>query len=379
MTKIKVIICYTHITPRLVRRIQCLAERVPNLVALEIAGSESVYPWWQGHYEVGSVRQMQLFQKPLEELSQSQIVEAAKTFLEREKPDVAIVTDYSCSSMRFIARWVKQHGGKTILPGLSWAGDHYRWAIKEWVKGCIVRRLFDAVCVGGERAQAYFMGLGFSRQQIWKQFNVVDNDHFSTGAEHARKNALALRKELGLPDQYFLFVGALEPWKNVPFLMDSYSHYRRSGGNWGLVVVGIGSQLVGLQAKAKQKQIPGLVFAGMKQHNEIPLYYGLAACLVIPSLSETWGLVINEGEAAGLPILASNKCGCVPELVHRGINGYIFEPTDPQELVQLMHRMSGKALDLSAMGQSSRQIIQYYTPERWADALADCIRYVQHI
>ncbi len=143
----KVVICYTHITPRQVRRIQYLAERIPDLVALEIAGSEQVYPWWREKYDVGAVRHVQLFTQPLEELSQQQIILAAKAFLELEKPDVAIVADYSRKSMRFIARWVKKHGGRTILPAVSWAGDHRRWAIREWAKGLVIRRLFHA-CVG---------------------------------------------------------------------------------------------------------------------------------------------------------------------------------------------------------------------------------------
>ena len=374
----KVVICYTHITPRQVRRIQCLAAQVPELVALEIAGSEKVYPWWQGQYAVGTVRQEQLFQQPLEELGQARIIEAAKAFLEREQPAVAIVAGYGHPALRFIAHWVKQHGGRTILPAVSCAEDHRRWALKEWAKGWLVRRLFDAVCASGERAQSYFLGLGFAPQQLWKQFNVVDNEHFVTGAGEARNRSPAMRKELGLRDKYFLFMGALEPWKNVPCLLDAYALYRRSGGRWGLVIVGVGSQAETLQAQARQAQLPDLVFTGMKKHQETPAYYGLASCLVVPSLSEPWGLVINEAAAAGLPILASTKCGCIPELVHRGINGYTFEPTDRQELVRLMHLMSGDTLDLAAMGQSSRQIVQYYTPERWADALADCVRHLRH-
>ena len=355
----KVVICYTHITPRLVRRIQCLAARVTGLIAVSVAGDEEVYPWWQGTCDLGAVRQVQLFQQSLEDLSQSQIIQAARTFLEQEQPKMAIISDYSSSWSRFIARWIKQHGGRAILPMVTWAEDRRRWALKEWAKGWVVRRLFDAVCVGGERTQAYCLGLGFSQQQIWKQFNVVDNEHFASGAERARANAPTLREQLGLPDHYFMFIGALEPWKNVFFLLDCYARYRRSGGRWGLVVVGVGSRLESLRIRANREQIPDVVFAGMKKHVETPAYYGLASCLVLPSLSEPWGLVVNEAEAAGLPVLASNRCGCVPELVHRGINGYVFEPTDGEELVRLLHLISDGRLDLERMGQSSRQLIQY--------------------
>jgi len=373
----KVVICYTHITPRLVRRIQCLAERVPDLVALEVAGCESVYPWWQGRHAVGTVRQVQLFQRPLEDLSQREIIEAARAFLEREEPDVAILTGYDSRYMRFMARWVKKHGGRTILPMVTWAGDRRRWALKEWAKGWVVRRLFDAVGAGGQRTQAYCLGLGFSPQQIWRLFNVVDNEHFASGAERARGTAPSLRSQLGLPTHYFLFIGALEVWKNVAHLLECYARYRRGGGHWGLVLVGAGSQMESLRGRALREQIPDVVFAGMKKHEETPAYYGLASCLVLPSLSETWGLVVNEAEAAGLPVLASSQCGCVPELVHRGINGYVFDPTDGPELVRLLHLISDGRLNRERLGQSSRDLIQYYTPERWADALADCVRHQQ--
>ena len=370
------LICYSHITPRLVRRIQCLAERVPGLVALEVAGSDAVYPWWQGRYEVGEIRQVQLFSNRMEDLSQSEIVRAGISFLDQQRPQVAIMHGYDSSSARLMARRVRRNGGRTILPTVTWAGDRRRWLLKECIKGFVARRLFDAVAAAGERAKAYFMGLGFTEDTIWKVANVVDNDHFARGAARARANAPGLRNQLGLPLKYFLFVGALEPWKNVTFLLDCYADYRRAAGQWSLVLVGVGSVEESLRAKVQSEQIPDVVFAGMKSHEETPAYYALASCLVLPSLSEPWGLVINEAEAAGLPVLASNRCGSVPELVHRGINGYIFEPTDREELVRLLRLMSDGSVDLERMGHSSRQLIQYFTPEHWADALADCVHHL---
>ena len=373
----KVLICYTHISPRHVCRIECLAKRIRDVVALSVAGSEEVYPWWQTYNPIRRVRQEHLFIESLNALSQRQIIQAARVFLEHEKPDVAIVGHYSSPSMRFIARWVKSRGGKTILQAVTWQGQRHRSILKELAKGCLLRRLFDGVCAAGERGYAYFRGLGFSESQLWKQVNVVDNDYFSANAAHARGNAAGLRRHLCLPDAYFLFVGALEPWKNVPFLLDCYSQYRENGGRWGLVVVGVGSQQEALRSRALRQKLPDLLLTGMKKPEEITAFYGLASCLVLPSLSETWGLVVNEAEAAGLPILASNRCGCIPELVHRGINGYVFEPTDRDELVRLMRLMSNGSLDLAAMGQSSRQVIAYYTPDRWADAMADCVRHLR--
>jgi 1,2-diacylglycerol 3-alpha-glucosyltransferase len=95
--------------------------------------------------------------------------------------------------------------------------------------------------------------------------------------------------------------------------------------------------------------------------------------LVLPSVSETWGLVVNEALAAGLPVLVSHRCGCVPELVRQGWNGYLCDPLDAGDMARWMAVLSSPAVDLEAMGTASRRIIDLYTPETWAHGLADCI------
>jgi glycosyltransferase involved in cell wall biosynthesis len=116
-----------------------------------------------------------------------------------------------------------------------------------------------------------------------------------------------------------------------------------------------------------------VVFAGFQQVDAVPAYYGLASCLVLPSISETWGLVVNEAMAAGLPVLVSQRCGCVPELVQPGVNGYVCDPLDTEGLARLLGVMSSDTVDAGKMGEASRQIVAQYTPETWAQTLANCI------
>jgi glycosyltransferase involved in cell wall biosynthesis len=120
-------------------------------------------------------------------------------------------------------------------------------------------------------------------------------------------------------------------------------------------------------------QLQDVVFAGFHQMDTLSAYYGLASAFILPSLSEPWGLVVNEAMAAGLPVLVSHRCGCVPELVRSGLNGYVFDPYDIDGLARLMGVMSSETAMANKMGEASRRIVGSYTPETWAETLVDCI------
>jgi glycosyltransferase involved in cell wall biosynthesis len=156
-------------------------------------------------------------------------------------------------------------------------------------------------------------------------------------------------------------------------LLDAYAGYRKAAGRsaWGLVLVGSGHEEALLRDQAKE--LPEVVFAGFQQMDTLPVYYGLASCLVLPSVSESWGLVVNEAMAAGLPVLVSHHCGCVPELVKPGVNGYVFNPLDTGGLARLMGLMSSRSVDADKMGEASRRSVAVYTPETWAESIGDCI------
>lgn len=296
-----------------------------------------------------------------------------RQWLDECDPQAVVITGYYYSAMRAAAQWARQHGRVSVYMGDSQRVDRPRIALRERLKGWWVRRHYDSAFVAGERAADYLAGLGFPRERIWTGYDVVDNDTIASGAADARVAASELRTRLGLPDRFFLFVGRFSGEKNLPRLLDAYAAYRQAAGRqaWGLVMVGRGPQDELLQRRAQG--IDGVVFAGFQQADQLPAYYGLASCLVLPSLSETWGLVVNEAMAAGLPVLVSHRCGCVPELVRPGWNGYLCDPLDIAGMVRSMAVISSPAADIDAMGAASWRIVALYTPETWAQGLGDCI------
>jgi glycosyltransferase involved in cell wall biosynthesis len=112
-------------------------------------------------------------------------------------------------------------------------------------------------------------------------------------------------------------------------------------------------------------RLPGFV-----QYDGLRALYARAGAFILPSVSDPWGLVVNEAMAAGLPVLVSNRCGCAPDLVEEGRNGFTFDPYDIEGLARLMLRMSSMSdAERAAMGQASREIIRRWTPETFATNL----------
>jgi glycosyltransferase involved in cell wall biosynthesis len=73
--------------------------------------------------------------------------------------------------------------------------------------------------------------------------------------------------------------------------------------------------------------------------------------------------------ASGLPVLVSNRCGCAPDLVQEGVNGFTFDPYNVEELARLMLKLSTLNSQLSTMGAASSRIVSEWGPERFAAGL----------
>ncbi len=168
----------------------------------------------------------------------------------------------------------------------------------------------------------------------------------------------------------FLFVGRLAEVKNLPVLLDAYCSYKRNGGHRNLEIVGHGPMEDTLKASVQRTGLEDSVrFFGFQPYDSIPEWYARAACLILPSMSEPWGLVVNEAMASGLPVIVSDRCGCADDLVEDSVNGYIFPAEDVDWLTRRMLAFDAlSGADRKAMGSRSQEIVARFSPETWADA-----------
>ena len=115
----------------------------------------------------------------------------------------------------------------------------------------------------------------------------------------------------------------------------------------------------------EQENLP-VTFAGFLNQSEIPKAYVAADCLVLPSDSgETWGLVVNEAMACGIPAIVSDHVGCGPDLVIEGETGGVFPLGDIDALAHKIAHFASDADRLKAMGkEAQRRVMTYYSVDR---------------
>jgi glycosyltransferase involved in cell wall biosynthesis len=201
--------------------------------------------------------------------------------------------------------------------------------------------------------------------------NAVDNSLFATQAENTRAHAAEFREKLGLPSRFVLFVGRLVLEKGIFDLLEAYAKLE-SGvrSEVGLVFAGDGVSKEKLAQQAKRISPGAVCFPGFAQREDLAALYALAETLVLPTHSDTWGLVVNEAMACGLPIIVSSVAGCSADLVEDGWNGYVVPPRDSQKLSVAINSLVRQPELKRLMSARSSERIRNYSPEACADGLA---------
>jgi 1,2-diacylglycerol 3-alpha-glucosyltransferase len=353
----RVAVIWTNFGPYHIARIEALRAFF-DVRAIELASDERLYRWWRAEPDASSYT---LTQGAWEDQGRFAVAGKLWRLMDDLRPTVILSPGYATLPALCAAAWGRIHGAKTIVMSESNYGDHPRGILPELFKRSLVTLLFHGGVVGGMRAASYLRRLGIPEDKIAGSYDVVDNDYFVSEAERCRAEAS------GRPP-YFLFVGRLAAEKNIPTLLQAHARYLASGGEWELVIVGDGPLRQQLQEQAKAGVQSGkVIFAGHKVIRELPDFYAFAGCLVLPSIREPWGLVVNEAMASGLPAIVSSRCGCADDLIQNGSNGFVFNPESFSDLSRLLGQVSRLSKgERKRMGQRSMEIIAAYSPERWA-------------
>lgn len=251
-------------------------------------------------------------------------------------------------------------------------------ARQSWARRMLKRVLYPVMLgipsiflPGGTRQKRYLQHYGVPDSRIVVAHMTVDVAEIAAQVEAISTDVRReLRHAIGAPgDQcVFLFVGRLEPAKGVAVLLEAYAQLAAGRDGVRLLVVGDGT--LSEQARAMESSGVGAKWMGRLEGSALLEAYAVADVLVLPSVFEPWGLVVNEAMAAGLPVIASSCVGCVDDLVIDGQTGIVVEADNVPALVRSMTRLADDASNRRAMGAAARHRIAGWTIQAEAEIVA---------
>jgi glycosyltransferase involved in cell wall biosynthesis len=154
-------------------------------------------------------------------------------------------------------------------------------------------------------------------------------------------------------DGGLLYVGNLVPTKNLPTLLRAYARVLPATA-MPLTIVGDGPLRASLASLARTLGVPDRVrFLGVQGRREVADLMARAAALVLPSLSEGWGVVIAESLASGTPVVAS-RVGGVPEILGSDDGGILVAPGDEDALAAGLAAIASRQVDPGRVAAASR-------------------------
>ena len=385
-------ILWAHYKARVFQEVNRLAQQQPNLsvMVIQIARNERSRagleqpdpetPLYSYPYEL-------LFDRFLEDVGLWERTRALLQRLWRYRPDVVTLTGYYDPAQLVVLLVAKLLRIRVIMQNESTAADHTRGGWKEVFKRWIFKQCDGFFCFGTLSAN-YLLQLGVRPDQILLRKNAVDNQALANAFKRALPHRPAKQQQLRLQPNNFIFVGRLIEVKNLLALVDTFAETRQQvrnpvflpAGNfpadtihssqWGLILLGDGPLHESLQQRIIDLGLTDFIhLLPGRPWFRVPEVLALADVLVLPSRSEPWGLVVNEAMACGLPVIVSDRCGCVADLVREGQNGFIINPDQPAQLKHALQQFMTGDVDRLQMGDTARHMISPFAPEAVAQEM----------
>lgn len=226
---------------------------------------------------------------------------------------------------------------------------------------------FSRYLTVGKLNEDYYRFYGADPSRFFPVRHFVDNELFATQA--ATIDAGSMKAKWGIPESstVFLFAGKFVEKKRPMDAICALEKVSARRADGHLLMVGDGQLRQACEQYAKEKRLP-VTFTGFLNQSEIAQAYACADVLVLPSAQmETWGLVVNEAMACGLPAIVSDRVGCGPDLVTSGHTGTIFPPGDVEALSAAMLVYAENPSLISEHGRHAREQIRSYSATAAAD------------
>ncbi|GAB3906963.1 glycosyltransferase family 4 protein [Mucilaginibacter boryungensis] len=292
-----------------------------DLYAVELFGKGSPYDfdlyskkeaWWDCLFP----------DKSNDQLTKYQIKDRIFSKLNELQPDIVIAGSIVFYAGALSLQWAKANKKKFIMFDDAKVSDVKRNFLVQTIKNLITRQI-DALWLPSKNYEEGYAGiLNKNKIHFFYGYDCIDNDQFKFKGERVFNK------------QTIVCVARLVPIKNIENLLKAWRAVEEINSNYRLIIIGDGPLAQDLKDIKESLQHKTVDFVGAIENEKVLEYLHKSDALVLPSFAESWGLVVNEAMAAGLPVLLSNKVNAANTLLKEGVNGYSFHPSNVVEMQQ---------------------------------------------
>lgn len=299
-----------------------------DLYAIELFGKGSPYdfdlyskaePWWDCIFPDKSTGQ----------LTKYQIKNKIFSRLDEMQPDIVIAGSIVFYAGALALQWAKKNKRKFVMFDDAKATDVKRNFLVSAIKNLITQQI-NALWLPSVDYEAGYTSLFIKKKvHFFYGYDCIDNDHFRFKGERTF-------------DKYAIIcVARLVPIKNIENLLKAWHAVEQTNKRYKLIIIGDGPLAGWLKEISEAAELKNVKYLGAMGNEQVLQYLHQSDAFVLPSWAESWGLVVNEAMAAGLPVLLSNKVNAAGTLLKEGVNGFSFSPGNVQEIEQAFFKFIG--------------------------------------
>lgn len=247
------------------------------------------------------------------------------------------------------------------------------------IRAGLIRLIFaltTGFMVSGKRNADYYAYYGADRTTFFLLPWAIDNDRFARAAALTDRERADLRARIGIGDRAMaiLFSAKLVARKDPMTLLRAFERMEQRS-KAALVFMGDGELRGPLEEYVHRHAIPGVHFIGFINQNDIPQHYAMCDVFVLPSTYEPRGAVINEAMACGLPVIVTDRCGSIGDIVLEGENAFVYPAGDDARLAAQLDTLVADPSLRARMGRRSFEMIHEWDFAKGVEGVREMLRW----
>jgi glycosyltransferase involved in cell wall biosynthesis len=305
--------------------------------------------------------------------------------LDRIRPDVVQTFGYAHRTSWRAASWARQRRIPLLIfsdSSLLFQPTGLRSIAKRAIVGRFYERVSGALAVG-DNNRAYHSSYGLPQTRIFDGVMPIDRKRLAGSVSDVATTRARIRAEQGIPDDAFVvvFSGKFVDYKRPHDLVLAGALAQKTNPSVWTLFVGDGPERESLEGSISEQHITNARIAGFINQKEIAAYYAASDVVAITSEVDNHPLVVTEGAEFGLPVLVSDRVGCIgpSDTARPDVNALVYPCGDVDKLATRILELASDPPLHKRLAASSRAIAESQGTDRAADALRDAVQALREL